>query len=188
MRPRVTPEASPRRGLAALGAVLATAALWVSLYHLNEWAFTHFEESRGANWIFLPAGLRLLAVLVWGWAGALGLWVGTFVTASMVFGCGSAAVWVAPPLSALAPLIAVGLLRKPLGLRPDLQGLRAADLAQLALASATLSAALHSLAFVWVGAALANPADVITMLVGDLVGTFVVLYALKLVLSALPAR
>ena len=178
----------PRRAWIDLAGAPATALLWIGLFHLNGWVFAALEETGTANWIFLPAALRLLAVLVWGWAGALGLWVGTFVTASMVFGCGSAAVWVAPPLSALAPLIAVGLLRKPLGLRPDLQGLRAADLAQLALASATLSAALHSLAFVWVGAALANPADVITMLVGDLVGTFVVLYALKLVLSALPAR
>lgn len=188
MRPRAKPEAALPQGLVRLVAVAATAALWVGLYTLNDWALSRFAESKAASWIFLPAALRLLAVLLWGWAGALGLWIGAVVTASLVFGLGWSIVFIVAPASGLAPLLAVRLLRQRLGLRPDLQGLGAGGLVQLAAASATCSALLHSLVFLWLGSPIADPADMLTMLVGDLAGTFVVLYALKLLLAALPRR
>lgn len=174
--------------LATLAMVVGTATLWVGLYKLNEWAFPFFAKTEAAAWIFLPAALRLVAVLVWGVPGALGLWLGAIVTSSMVFGVGSPAVIVAAPVNGLAPLLAVALMRGPLALRPDLGGLGAGDLAQLAVANATCSALLHSLVFFALGDPRANPSDIFTMLIGDLIGTLVVLYALKLLLAALPAR
>lgn len=184
----MTAEAARHRFLRDLAVVAGTAALWVCLYWLNDWAFHFLEKTQTASWIFLPAALRLIAVLVWGLPGALGLWIGTMVTSSQVFGNWTPAVLIAAPASALAPLLAVALMRKPLGLRPDLRGLGPGDLAQLAIANAMCSALLHSLVFLFLGDPRANPADIFTMLSGDLVGTLVVLYALKLLLSALPAR
>lgn len=174
-----------RRGLVTLSVVVAIAALWVGLYRLNAWAFAFLSKSDAASWIFLPAALRLVAVLVGGLPGALGLWLGGIVTGSAVFGHGTPAVLIVSSVSALAPLLAVAVLRQPLGLQPDLRGLGAGALALLALANAVCSATLHSLAFLWLGDPIANPADVLTMLIGDLVGSFVVLYALKLLLAAL---
>lgn len=184
----MTAEAPLRRTLSALAVVVGTAALWVALYKLNEWAFAFSSKTEAAAWIFLPAALRLVAVLVWGVAGALGLWLGAIVTASMVFGVASPMVIVAAPVNGLAPLLAVAVMRGPLALRPDLGGLSAGALAQLAVANATCSALLHSLVFFELGDPRANPADIFTMLIGDLVGTLVVLYALKLLLVALPGR
>ena len=171
-----------------LAAVAGIAALWVCLYWLNDWAFDFLDKTQAASWIFLPAALRLIAVLVWGLPGALGLWIGTMVTSSQVFGSWTPAVLIAAPMSALAPLLAVALMRKPLGLRPDLGGLSVGTLAQLAVASASCSALLHSLVFLWLNDPRANPADILIMLFGDLVGTLVVVYALKLLLAVLPAR
>ncbi len=168
--------------------MLGVAALWVCLYWLNDWAFHFLEKTQAANWIFLPAGLRLIAVLVWGLPGALGLWIGAIVTSSQVFGSWTPAVFIAAPMSALAPLLAVGLMREPLALRPDLGGLSVHSLAQLAVANATCSALLHSLVFLGLADPRANAADILTMLIGDLVGTIIVLYAMKLLLAALPAR
>ena len=74
-----------RRSAIDVAAVPAVALLWVGLYHLNDWMFAAFEEGRAANWIFLPAGLRLIAVLVLGWRGVLGLWLGTLATPNDAF-------------------------------------------------------------------------------------------------------
>ena len=67
-------------------------------------------------------------------------------------------------------------------------GLGAGALALLVLANAVCSATLHSLALLWLGDPIANPADVLTMRVGDVVGTFVVLYGLKPLLAALAPK
>jgi len=184
----VTNEAPLQRALRELPIAAGIAVLWVSLYWLNDWAFHFLEKSQAASWIFLPAALRLIAVLIWGLPGALGLWIGALVTSSQVFGSWTPAVLIAAPMSALAPLLAVALMREPLGLKPDLGGLSVGALAQLALANATCSALLHCLVFIVLRDPIANPADIFTMLIGDLVGTLVVLYGMKLLLSALPSR
>lgn len=177
-----------RRGVQGLLEVVVAAALWVCLFRLNEWAFPFLEKTRTASWLFLPAAWRLVAVLVWGWRGAIGLSIGTLVTTDDLFGDGFAASAVAAVMSGAAPLLAVGLMRKPLALRPDLNGLRAADLALLAGLNAVCSVALINLTFALLGNPRGNQVDVFTMLVGDLVGTFLVLYTLKLALAALPRR
>jgi hypothetical protein len=184
----VTNKAFLQRLSRDLAVVAGVAALWVGLYWLNDWAFHFLAKTQAASWIFLPAALRLIAVLVWGWPGALGLWVGAIVTSSQVFGNWTPAVLIAAPMTALAPLMAVALMREPLALKPDLGGLSASALAQLALVNATGSALLHCLAFIVLNDPIANPADIFTMLIGDLVGTLVVLYGMKLLLSALPSR
>ena len=188
MWPRVTTEASRPRLLGRVAVVAGTAGLWVCLYWLNDWAFTPLEKTQAASWIFLPAALRLVAVLVWGLPAALGLWLGAMVTSSQVFGIWSPAVLAAAPMSALAPLLAVTIMREPLNLKPDLGGLSVATLAQLAIASATCSALLHSLVFMGMNDPKADPADIFVMLIGDLVGTLAVLYAFKLLLALLPRR
>ena len=53
--------------------VMATMLLFVSMLALNEWLFTQFEFARGINWIYLPAGVRLLCTLLFAEAGAIGL-------------------------------------------------------------------------------------------------------------------
>lgn len=53
--------------------VLTTMAFFVVGLVVNELVFNHFEFTRGVNWIYLPAGIRLLATLLFAEAGALGL-------------------------------------------------------------------------------------------------------------------
>lgn len=188
MSPPVTVEALPQRLLRGLAVVVGIAALWTALYWLNDWAFHFLEKTQAANWVFLPAALRLIAVLIWGVPGALGLWLGAVVTSTQVFGTWTLPVLVLAPMSGLAPWLAVALMREPLTLTPDLGGLSVGDLTQLAIASATCSAALHSVGFLVLSTPLANPADILVMLIGDLVGTLVVLYAIKAALAVLPSR
>lgn len=77
------------------------------------------------------------------------------------------------------PLLAVSLLREPLALRADLDGLSAIDPVLLAGTNAACSAGQHGAVFLLLGDARADPADVPVVRAGDVVGTLVVPYALE---------
>ncbi len=174
--------------VAAVPAVPAVALLWVGLYHLNDWMFAVFEEGRAANWIFLPAGLRLIAVLVLGWRGVLGLWLGAVATTPNAAFFEDAWSWesvTGAAAAALAPWLAVAMTRGRLDLRPDLSGLRAADLVLLSIVCAICSALLNSTYLLWHGFDLAAVGSPVTMFVGNVVGTFVVLYLFKMAIAVL---
>jgi hypothetical protein len=57
---------------------LISAVLFVGFFQLNNWAFSIFEYSEGISWVFLPAGFRVILVLVLGLPGALGLMLGSW--------------------------------------------------------------------------------------------------------------
>ena len=56
-----------------LGIVGLTIISFLALNWINELLFLQFEQSKGINWIFLPAGVRLLGTLLFGFAGFVGL-------------------------------------------------------------------------------------------------------------------
>jgi hypothetical protein len=51
---------------------LLSAVLFVGFFELNDLIFYSFEHKEGINWLFLPAGFRVILVLVLGLPGALG--------------------------------------------------------------------------------------------------------------------
>jgi hypothetical protein len=53
--------------------VAATMILFAIALAINEAFFTKLEFAAGINWIYLPAGVRLLCTLLFGEAGAIGL-------------------------------------------------------------------------------------------------------------------
>ena len=56
-----------------------SALAYVLFFRLNGALFGWLEFSAGVNWVFLPSGLRLMLVLLWGPWAALGLvvmWAG----------------------------------------------------------------------------------------------------------------
>lgn len=158
----------------------AAAALWVGLYELNAAVFAVLERTQTVNWVFLPAAVRLLAVLLWGWRGALGLWLGALVTNVPIFGLLTAPSFLAATASALAPCLAVVLGRSLFGLPSSLHGLTAAALLKLAALNAGCSVLLAGLfTDVW---GVRSAADATAMYVGDLAGTLLVLYAARALL------
>jgi hypothetical protein len=56
-----------------LGYVGFTTIIFLGFNWINELFFIRFEQSNGINWVFLPAGIRLLATLLFGFAGFAGL-------------------------------------------------------------------------------------------------------------------
>lgn len=165
------------------------AGAWVFLYILNDWLFDHVAVSQYASWVFLPAALRMLAVLLCGWTGVLGLFIGSLVTGYYTHDLGDPSmVIVLAGFSALAPMVAYLLCARCFGLRADLQGLSAMQLIALSVTVALVGSVMHNLHFAAIGATPAFSETFVTMFAGDLIGTFVVLYSAKFLMSFLLAK
>lgn len=78
--------------------VMASAVLFVSFYELNDWVFSSLEYSEGITWVFLPAGFRVILVLVLGLPGAFGLMLGSWFIDSASF---TTKTWFFPFLNGL---------------------------------------------------------------------------------------
>lgn len=167
------------------GAVAITALLWIGSFYLNEWAFTAAKKTSFVNLIFLPAGVRILAVLVLGWPAAIGLFLGSLVTAVPIWHLPAAII---PGfVSALGPAAAVFVGTRSMRLRDDLSGINVRQMTMISIADGLFNAVPSNL-FFWSQHHIATPwQDVLPMFVGDLLGTFALLYvgafALRLALK-----
>ena len=163
----------PRAGAAVASAL--TALTWIGAFRLNAWAFASAQSGNIVSLVFLPAGVRILAVLILGWPAAVGLFAGSLVTAAPIWHFPAAIV---PGLiSALGPVAAVSIGTRSMRLRDDLRGTTVQQMTVIAIVDG-LCNAIPSNVFFWLQHRIATPyQDVVPMFVGDLVGTFALLYA-----------
>ena len=162
----------PVRGDA--GAAAITAVAWIGTFYLNEWAFAAAERTHFVNLVFLPAGVRILAVLIVGWPAAVGLFLGSVLTAAPIWHLPAALI---PGLiSALGPAAAVGVGTRSMRLRDDLKGITPRQIAIISITDGVFNAVPSNL-FFWLKHRVATPwRDVAPMFVGDLLGTVALLY------------
>ncbi|WBY03316.1 hypothetical protein PE066_07220 [Ramlibacter tataouinensis] len=170
--------------------VLATMALFLVMLWINDWLFRHLEFAPGINWIYLPAGVRLLCTLLFAEAGAIGLllvsWLVSFL---FLFPHDPERAFAGGILAALAPWLVWRGASRAWGLQASLVNLTPLRLLVLALVYSVASPLLHHLWFAWRG-----QDDLLSgffaMFVGDLAGTLIVLYGIKGLLAVLhrPSR
>lgn len=166
----------------------ATVVLFCFALLLNELLFTNSEFTRGINWIYLPAGMRLLCILLFAEAGAVGLllvsWGVSFlyffpddVLRSLVGGV----------IAATAPYLVYRGAGWLAGARKTLADLTPARLLAYAVAFSIASPLLHHMWF-----ALRGQDNLLSsflvMVAGDLAGTLIVLYSAKGLLTLLSPR
>ncbi len=170
-----------RRAVASdLGAVAATALAWIAAFHLNDWLFARAELSSFVSLIFLPAGVRVLSVLLLGWPAVLGLFVGVVIVA--IPNWHLPAAFVPAAISAMAPAVAVTVATRSMRLRDDLAGITPRQMAIISFAEAALNA-LPSNLFFWAEGRTVSPwLDVWPMFLGDLLGTLLLLYCAAVLL------
>ncbi len=163
--------------------ILFTAALYFGCFRLNNYAFQSFELHAGAHWVFLPAGLRLLCTLVFGGVGAIGLWLASLlILAYDVSEMDLVTNLVSTIISAGAPYLVYRLSLKA-GMPDTLMRLTPNRLMQLSIAYAFANAVMHS---AWYALRDFHPDYIggfVTLFVGDLIGTVIVLYAIKILLA-----
>lgn len=170
--------------LVSLISIATTATLYFSFHHLNDWLFKAFELHAGANWIFLPAGLRLMCTLVFGIDGAIGLFI-----AGLLLAHGN--LWQDPVTSTVTALISAGapylvyLSALRTGMPRNLEKLSPTLLSILALFYALANSSLHSFWFMTRGVYPNFLHNWITMFVGDLLGTLIMIYVLKIMMFIL---
>jgi len=167
--------------------VAGSAILFLLVFVANEWIFNsdRYEFTRGVNWIYLPAGMRLLCTLLFGGMGAIGILIASWITAVFYFFPDDPLrAFVGGIASAAAPYLVYKLAQHRYGLHVSLVNLNAMRLLLLSVAYSVASPALHHFWFLLRGQT--SMPGFLVMVLGDLLGTLVVLYAMKLALSLLP--
>jgi hypothetical protein len=167
----------------SLIAVAGSALGFYLLYQLNDWLFQALVYAEGVNWVFLPSGLRLALVLIFGGAGAVGVILG-----SLMAGLDNPQSTEVTLAAAVLSGLARWLCSKALWLRSDLSNLNTSQLLQMALLFAVISAVLHQTLYVSTGLSDSLVKGTAVMALGDLLGTLLVLYGLKLGLNTLSNR
>lgn len=155
---------------------MGITTVWVALYQLNNWFFSEIYLNSFISWIFLPAAIRMFAVMINGWAGTLGLFFGAILTNLSQLEFEPLNALVLAGLSALGPLAAVHLCTRWLQLPVDFAGLQRSQLLVFAAAGALFNVIPHNLFFYMTGLSDDPWSGVLPMLVGDLSGTLIVLY------------
>jgi len=165
-------------------AMIITCA-WCSTYYLNEWLFSQFILVEGfISWVFLPAAIRVLAVLLAGWVGVVGLFLGSIVTFMFVTGYEPVAIHilVLATISSVAPMLALLICAKYLNIQNSLQGLSASNLFVLCVVSAIFSVFPFNLAYYFFGLSINILDGIGPMFIGDFLGMLMVLYLIRLLL------
>jgi hypothetical protein len=177
----------PPTQLTPLAAIGMSAVSFYLLFQLNNLLFEKLDYTYGVSWLFLPSGLRLALVLLFGFYGAIGVMLGT-----LLIGLGDDTTWVAAVLpsliSGLAPWLALDVSRRMFHLQTDLSNLNAALLLKMALVFAVISAVAHQLLYLSLGLTENFLKSTSVMAIGDLLGTLVVLYGLKLMMGRRPKQ
>jgi hypothetical protein len=161
--------------------ITLTAVLYWLGYEFQGWLFQFTEHVPGVNWFYLPAGLRVVFILVAGLNGALGIFAATIAINLMHTEDMSLAVLLLTAVaSGFGAWFALMLMRWRGQIDASLMVLTSAVLIQYALIYALFNAVLHQVVW-WAlqrdGARFM--VDVWPMFVGDLLGALFFLYALK---------
>lgn len=164
--------------------VLVSAFLFVEFFRLNDLLFASLEYASGVNWIFLPAGFRVLLVLVLGLPGALGIVLGNLWLDQSHL---NASAWLGTVLTGLASGLGPWLIKcwmESRGLlNRQLQQITASRLLNFVLIYAVVNAVSHQLIRWNFQHDTSKPwLDVWPMFIGDVLGAMAMLYAMKLAL------
>lgn len=166
--------------------VLGTICLHGAIMVANELFFRKAEFLQGIGWIYLPAGTRLLCTLLFGRAGAIGLLIAGWFACYWYYFPGDALRATTGTIAgAIGPYLVYLLARSRFGSQASLTNLTPQRLLICALGCSIASPLLHHLWF-----ALHGDANLLSgffvMFLGDLMGTLIVLYTAKGLLSLLP--
>lgn len=152
---------------------------FLALNWLNELLFLNLEHGNGINWVFLPAGIRLLGTLLFGFAGFVGLLLVSLYLNfhHFAFQDESRAIYGAVA-AAGGPYLSYLFAKHWFDLRPRLVNLTAHRLLFTGVLCGIMSPAFHH-AFMWVQTGLVDWFALMAMITGDVLGILIVLFFAK---------
>lgn len=171
------------RSLKAILVVGAVALLWLTVFRFNILLFSNTALSERIHWIFLPAAFRIIAVLIYGWRGAVGLMLGAYLTLPHANPDDVFYEILLSISSGVAPLIAVLLCQRLFTIRNDLSGLNAWHVIALSISCAFANSIVLNLLMWAMGKQQNGVSAVWAIFVGDVLGAAIVIGAIALVLD-----
>jgi hypothetical protein len=170
---------SDRLRLFLLG-VLISALLYSALFFFNDWLTETLKYDLGVSWIYLPAGLRLLLILIFGLAGAIGIAAASF--AISYFG-------VFPPdlltcigiglISGFAPLFAKWAVVSNTYISNDLSNLSMQKILLCIVVYALISSGFHQYWFELRDLESGSLNHFLVMFIGDVAGSILLIALIK---------
>ena len=136
----------------------------------------------GVSAPYLPAGMRLVAVAIFGVAGALGLFLASlWVTSGTFPEADAVSLVLIAGASGFAPLLALAIVRRFFGIGDQLRELSFRSLIILIALMSVLSPLAHQGIFLLTGVAPASLYNLLAMIAGDVVGCMLVVLAVATV-------
>ena len=176
------------KALKQLGYVVITIIAFLALNWLNELMFIQFEQTTGVNWVFLPAGVRLLSTLLFGFAGFIGLLLASLYLNFYHFAFPDEVRAMSGAIAAaIGPYLAYLFAKHWFDLGPRLKNLTAQRLLFTGVLCGIVSPGFHH-AFMWVQTGLVDWTALVAMITGDIVGILIVLSIAKRLLTLTDPR
>jgi hypothetical protein len=159
---------------------LISAALYSALFFLNDWVTEALKYDLGVSWIYLPAGLRLFLILIFGFAGAIGIAVATFAISYFgVFMPDLVTCIGVGLISGFAPLLAKWVVVSNIPINNDLSNLSIQKIIFCIVIYALMSAGLHQIWFELRGLESGSLEHFLVMFVGDIAGSILLIAVIK---------
>jgi len=168
-----------RPQLFLMGAAISTL-LYSALFFLNDWLTETLKYDLGVSWIYLPAGLRLFLILIFGLSGAIGIAAASF--AISYFG-------VFPPdlvtcigiglISGFAPLLAKWVVVSNIPINNDLSNLSIQKIILCIVIYALMSSGFHQYWFVLRDLESGSINHFLVMFIGDVAGSILLITLIK---------
>lgn len=156
----------------AVGALVSGGA-FLAANELQEVAISRVDL--GVSAPYLPAGVRLIAVAVFGLAGCVGLFLsGLWISAIMFPAADVPALLAIAAVSGFTPLVALLIVRRIFGISDQLRELSFRSLLLFVSLMSVLSPLAHQAVFLVTGAAPASLFNLLAMIAGDVVGCMLV--------------
>lgn len=154
-------------------AVVASAAAFIVVGELQ--LLIPAEISSGVSAPYLPAGVRLIAAVVCGLFGSIGVFLASLVMAPETFpNANLLELLTLASISAFVPLLALVAVRRVFGIGEQLQELSFRSLLLLIVLQSVLSPIAHQTLYYFTALTPASPFHLLVMISGDLVGCMLV--------------
>ena len=157
-----------------------SAALYAILFFLNDWLTEDLKYDLGESWVYLPAGLRLFLILIFGLSGAIGIAFASF--AISYFGAFQSDLVTCMGIgliSGFAPLLAMRIVLSNIHISNDLSNLSIQKITLCIAVYALMSSGLHQLWFELRGLESGSLNHFLVMFIGDVLGSIALIALIK---------
>lgn len=167
--------------------VVTSGLIWCAVWIANMYLLSATRVAPGIDLVFLPAGFRLLIVIVFGFWGALGVFLADPLMFLIEFGNdGIRPMLVNALISGFAPYLTVRAFSRLAGIEGSLVQLKPVHLPLLALAVSVVTPLLFNIHFLLSGRT--PPSEFLhnftAMMTGDFLGCLLVSVLARLALAA----